>query len=254
MNYYNAFIRKEFLKLLRTKKWLIIFIVFLFIGCLSPLMAKMTPQLLESFYPNNLSLRLPVSKAIDSWREFFKNVPQLGLSVMVIIFCGTVSNEVLKKTLVNFLTKGLPRQSVILAKMSMLILIWTLSLVGSFSVNYVYTISLWKGEAVLTVGAALFLLWLFGVVLLGVVILGSTIMSSAYWGLLFVGGFIGVCLIMNILPNQRYFNFLALISNSSALLEGTQVVSDYAFLIGLSLAHSVCSIVFSIIFFNKKSI
>ena len=45
MRAYGAFMKKEFLELFRTYKWLVMGLVFLLLGIMSPLAAKFLPEL-----------------------------------------------------------------------------------------------------------------------------------------------------------------------------------------------------------------
>ncbi len=92
---------------------------------MNPLTAKITPQLVENFMPEGMIVNLGEPTALDSWMQFYKNVPQLGLVVLVILFSGMMSQEYSKGTLINMLTKGLARRSVILSKLTVALVMWT---------------------------------------------------------------------------------------------------------------------------------
>ena len=125
MTGYGAFVKKEFMEFYRSHKLLIILAVFLLLGMMNPLTAKITPQLVENFMPEGMIVNLGEPTALDSWMQFYKNVPQLGLVVLVILFSGMMSQEYSKGTLINMLTKGLARRSVILSKLTVALVMWT---------------------------------------------------------------------------------------------------------------------------------
>ena len=124
MNGYCAFFKKEMMENLRTYKFLILALVFLALGIMSPLSAKYLPDLVAAFLPEGANLGIGEPAILDSWAQFFKNVPQIGLIVLVILFSTMLSAEFTKGTLVNFVTKGLSRSGVILAKSTAALLIW----------------------------------------------------------------------------------------------------------------------------------
>ena len=51
MTGYGAFVKKEFMEFYRSHKLLIILAVFLLLGMMNPLTAKITPQLVENLMP-----------------------------------------------------------------------------------------------------------------------------------------------------------------------------------------------------------
>ncbi|WP_222860725.1 hypothetical protein [Paenibacillus antibioticophila] len=91
--------------------------VFFIVGMLSPLTAKLMPELLSSFLPEGMTLTIAEPTALDAWIQFFKNTSQMGLILIVILFSGILGTELTRGTLINMLTKGLSRHAVILSKL-----------------------------------------------------------------------------------------------------------------------------------------
>ena len=139
MNHYLVFLKKELVEHARTYKLLIMLVVFTIFGITNPLIAKLTPELLASFMPEGMSMTIPEPTALDSWAQFFKNTQQMGMIVLVLVFSGVLSSEISRGTLINLLTKGLSRQAVILAKYSAMLLVWSLSILLSAALTWVYT-------------------------------------------------------------------------------------------------------------------
>src|SRR5665648_218973 len=105
MRAYLAFTKKELLENLRVYKILIMFMVFLLLGMLGPLTAKLTPKLLQSLMTDGIQIITREPTAIDSWAQFFKNVSQMGFIVLTILYSGMMANEFNHGTLINILTK-----------------------------------------------------------------------------------------------------------------------------------------------------
>ena len=103
MKSYIAFLKKEGIEVVRTHKLMLIVIVFVLIGMLNPITAKFTPQIIKEFMPEGMVIAINEPTAVDSWMQFFSNVPQMGLIVLVILFSGIMSNEFAKGTLINML-------------------------------------------------------------------------------------------------------------------------------------------------------
>lgn len=73
----------------------------------------------------------------------------MGLIVLALMFSGSVSNEISKGTLVNLVTKGLRRWTVIVGKATSLILQWTVCLLLTFLVTWGYTVYYFPDQKVL---------------------------------------------------------------------------------------------------------
>lgn len=180
MRAYWAFTKKELLESICTYKLLILGCIFLMFGFMNPVIAKITPELVKSFMPGGISIDLPSPSAADSWMQFFKNVPQMGLAVLAILFSGMMAGEIQKGTLVLMVTKGLSRTAVLCSKFTVAVLLWTASYAVCTGVTYGYTVYFWKMEGIDHLVAALLGVWLFGVLLLASDLLGSVISKSSY--------------------------------------------------------------------------
>ena len=66
MRGYLAFVKKELLEQVRTYKLLILFLVFFIFGMLSPLMAKLMPEILRQMPMDGITITIPDPTAIDS--------------------------------------------------------------------------------------------------------------------------------------------------------------------------------------------
>lgn len=254
MRAYIAFTKKEFYESVKTYRLFIMLSVFLLLGIMNPVTAKVTPQLLESFFPEGISIRLAEPTALDSWAQFYKNVPQLGLIVLVIIFSGLMSGELSRGTLINMLTKGLPRKVVILSKFTMAELIWTASYTLCFAVTYGYTAYFWSMEGIRNIGFSAFCLWLFGTMLISITIFGGVLFRSNYGGLLFTGGITVVLMLVNISPKLQKYNPVTLSSDNLNLLNVNMTVADFKWAIIICCTVVIGFIISSIILFNRKQI
>lgn len=93
-NTINKLIKKEFLESRKNHKLLIITITFLFFGFLSPLSAYFMPQLIGLISADQgISIQLNPPTQIDSFLQFYKNISQMALIIMIFIFMGYISNE-----------------------------------------------------------------------------------------------------------------------------------------------------------------
>lgn len=254
MRAYLAFTKKELLENLRTYKILIMFMVFLLLGMLGPLTAKLTPKLLESLMTEGIQIIMGEPTAFDSWAQFFKNVPQMGFIVLIILFSGMMANEFSRGTFINILTKGMSRSTVILSKFTMSSVIWTVSYILCFGLSYLYTSYFWSGDGILNLSLSVFCIWLFGILLIAVILLGGVISRNNYGCLMFVGSFIAILFLLNIVPKFQKYNPIILVSNNMSLLTGDTLPKDLITPFIISIGIIILSIVIAIGVFNKRQI
>ncbi len=127
-----AFTRKELVENVRTYRMFLMLALFFFFGVSSPLLAKFTPLLIETFAVN-MEITVKEPGAADAWMQFYKNVSSLGLSLMIILFSSSLSGEYAKGTLTIMFTKGLSRRAVVLSKFTSSAVIMTVSYWLSFA-------------------------------------------------------------------------------------------------------------------------
>lgn len=254
MKAYFAFTKKEFCEVMRTYKLFIMLTVFLLLGMMNPITAKLTPKIIEEFMPKGMQITIPEPTALDSWAQFFKNVPQFGLVVLVIVFSGIMSKEFSSGTLINMLTKGLHRSVVVISKVTMMIFLWTISYLICFLVSYAYTSYFWRGQEISNIFFSVFCLWLFGILLIATMMLGGILIKSSYAVLLFTGGFVMSLFIIDIFPRIKEYNPIALASSNMALLSKERLISDFTWPIGISCILIVGFLILAIAIFNKKAV
>ena len=139
MKAYIAFTKKEWMESIRTYRFFILLAVFFILGIMNPITAKITPDILANFAMEGMTITIAEPTAMDSWLQFYKNVPQMGMIVIVIMFSGLMTGECGKGTFVNMVTKGLKRSTIILSKFTMSVCLWTISLALCFTVSAYYT-------------------------------------------------------------------------------------------------------------------
>lgn len=254
MKSFIAFTNKEFLEYMRTYKALILISVFFIFGIMSPVIAKMMPDIVSNMSIKGMSLTVPKPTNIDAYSQFFKNISQMGFIVVLLIFSGVLSQELSKGTLINILSKGLPRHTVILSKYIASIFLWTVSYVISALTTYGYTIYLFGSSDIRNLFFSLLCMWLFGCFILSVILISSTLVSSSYGGLLISALFIGFLLILNIAPKLNKYNPITLASDNVVLLNNTVKTNDLFITIWITLALTACFLIASIAIFNKKKL
>ena len=220
MKGFVAFFKKEALESFRTYRLLVVLAVFAVLGVLSPVAAKMMPEILNTVPLEGMTLILPTPTALDAWAQFFKNLSQMGLVVFLLVLSGLYSTEYAKGTLVNLLTKGLSRSAVALAKAAWAAVLWTVAYALTLGLSMGYTAYLFPGEAVENLIPAVAGLWLFGLLLVACLLAGGSMLPSAYGGLLCVLGLFIALSLMDLVPFVSRFNPRALAAQGMGLLQG----------------------------------
>lgn len=217
MNAYLAFTRKEVLECVRTYKCMILLVVFFVLGFMNPITANYTPVLIKSIMPQ-VDMHLSEPTVMDSWMQFFKNVSQMGIVIFLLMFSGILSREFTKGTLINMVTKGLKRKTILLSKFSFLVIMWTLCYGSAAMITLGYGLMFWSQWSLPNLFFSIFCVWLFGVLLCTLLILGSVLTRSSAGGLLMAGGIFLVLMLINIIPDQSW-NPILLTTNPMALIQ-----------------------------------
>lgn len=180
MSGFNAFLGKELREIVRTWRIWVLPGIVLFFAVSGPPLAKITPELLSSFATSTPGaiIKLPDPTYIDAYASWVKNLSQMMVFAVIIIFGGLVTAETKSGTAVLVLTKPVSRKAFVFAKfVSALILLTGTVLVGAI-VTWGVTLATF-GEAPIGLLAETTGAWLaFAVVLLGVMTLLSAWLSS----------------------------------------------------------------------------
>lgn len=254
MKGFVAFTKKEILEGLRTYRYLILITVFFLFGMMSPLLAKLMPDIFAGIEMQGVQIIMPEPTVLDAYSQFFKNLTQMGILVLLLVFGGILSNELTKGTLINVLAKGLSRNTVILSKYVAAVLLWTLAYGMAAIVNYGYTAYLFSQSSVNNLGFSMLCLWLFGCFILALILLSSTIASGNFGGLILSAISIVIMLLMNIFPNLERYNPITLASKNVALLSGAAATEELLHAAIITCGLITVSILLSIILFNRKKL
>ena len=251
MKGYIAFSKKEVLEGIRTYRALILAAVFFLFGMLSPLTAKLMPEIFKSLALDGIVITIPEPTALDAYAQLFKNTSQMGLLVLLLVFSGMLSGEISKGTLIHMLTKGLSRNAVILAKYSVSLAFWTIGLALAALTTYGYTFYLFGSGNLPNLFFAVFCLWLFGALLLALILLSSSIVPGNFGGLTLTSMLVVLMMIADVFPLLHKFNPIALSSQNVALLAQTTSVGDLMPIVGITILLILGSLGGSMLCFSK---
>ncbi|ERL65330.1 ABC transporter permease [Schleiferilactobacillus shenzhenensis] len=250
----GTMLRKEMLETWRTYRFLILAVVFLIFALMSPLFAKLTPTIMKMSFGSTLALKMPQPTSADSWTQFYKNMSQLGIFVVAIMFSGTMSQELSKGTLVNLVTKGLARWTVVVSKYLALLGQWLVITGTSFLVTWGYTAYYFPDTKSPHPGAGLIPLLLFGAFFLAVILCGSTLARNSYGGLLFTAIVVALLFVVNVFKKAHDYNPVSLISDNMALVAGTKSLTDLAPAMIIVGAAAFLLLAWAVVLLNRRKL
>ncbi len=224
MNAFFAFVQKEILEIWRTKKILLLLVIFSLFGIMNPLIAKLTPEILKISFGESVPIPIPTS--LDSWTQFYKNISQMGVYLFAIIFSGIASQEVAKGTLIPLTTKGLKRRTVILSKWVVLYVQWVLSILWCFGITYGYTLYYFSDKNSPHPWLAVFPLLIFGFFLTSVIIFTSVLAKNPFEGLILTIFIMIIGYLANLFEAVKNWNPVSLIGQNLAILQDKSVLLD----------------------------
>lgn len=251
-----AFIKKELMEQIRTGKVMILGALFVLFGIMNPAIAKLTPWLLETLTDSLAESGMIVTEvtvsALDSWVQFFKNIP-MALIAYVLIESSIFTKEYQSGTLLLSLTKGFERYKVVLSKTIVLSLLWTVGYWMCFGITYAYNTYFWDNSIAQHLILSVVCWWLFGMWVIALLILCSTIMNTNAGVLMGTSGVVLISYVLGFLPKIKPYVPTSL-TNGTVLIYGVTTVDTY--FIPLILVVIMCVICFitSILLFNKKLI
>jgi len=249
-----AFTKKEFLEIIRSGKVYILLIIFVIFGIMNPAMAKLTPWLYEmladTLNEQGLSIGNITVTAMTSWEQYYKNM-SMEYIVFVVMFSGILTTEYQKGTLINMLTKGLPRWKVIAAKSTALLISWSLCYFLCFGITYAYNAYFWDNSIAKHIGFAAAASYLFGIWLISMLMVSSVFLNSVSAVLLTTGGIYAVTYLLGMIPAAADYLPTKLASGLE-LLKGTASIQDYTAALTITIALIVIASMTNVVGFNRK--
>ena len=222
MKQFLVLAKKDLLEFTRSKKFLIIIVVFIFVAVASPILAKLTPLLLKSIPATpGLTIKMPEPTFMDAIDQFVKNISQLALIVLVFVVAGSVADEKSRRNLEILLSKPVSRTKFILSKFASYLGPISVMFLLSVAGFYLYTISTFGSFSLGNFVLVSLLILLSVLMVLSITIFASTFvgneLSAAGIG---YGSYIVIDLTFGLVkkitkysPNYIFSNYKSLITN-----------------------------------------
>jgi ABC-2 type transport system permease protein len=180
MTGFATLLRKELLEQWRTRRLIIVAIVFLLFGIMSPLIAKFTPELLKSVGTGmpGAVIQLPPATTADAVAQLAKNVGQLGVVVAILLAMGAVAAEKERGTAAFILTLPAGRAAFLVAKLVAIGLTLLVAVALAAVGDWLYTTILFEPLPVAGFVVLALLLWLQMLAFAAITFLASTVTGS----------------------------------------------------------------------------
>ena len=173
---------------------------------------------------------------------------------LAIILSTQMANEFQKGTLINLLSKGLPRYQVVLSKIFYNYILWFIAYFCSFILTYFYTKYFFGiSFPIRNILMAALLPFIFGLFLVSLEILAGVISGNVIGTLILTSAGIVIQLILSIRDEIVKYMPIALIRKPVNLIKGIGYDDYYVPIITGSILLILC-IVISIAVMNKKQI
>jgi ABC-2 type transport system permease protein len=219
---FRTLLLKELREWRRTFRLVIIVLVLLVSGMISPLLAKYTPQLLRILpgVPAELTAMIPEPTIVDSFTQYIKNISQFGLIVVIVLTMGVMSQEIERGTMAMLLTKPVERSAVVLAKWCSGVLSILLGLILAAIGFTFYTLVLFGRFELIDFILLNGLIAVFLIFYLTLALLASTLARSQSMAAAVAFGGLILVMIIDALPSIGDYFPSQLLSWGSALFNG----------------------------------
>ncbi len=192
---------KELLEQWRTRRLLIVAMVFVLLAVGSAFLARYTAELVQSLGGVPFEIEFPEPTVADAVTQFLKNLGQAGILTAILLSMGSVATEKERGTAALLLSKPVSRAAYLVAKLIAIGVTLGVSLALASAVGYLYTTLLFEAPDPAGWAAMTALLWLALLAYAALTFVGSTLtrspMAAAGIG---IAGLIGIGLV-SALPN-----------------------------------------------------
>ncbi len=132
----------------RTRRVLVVAIVFVAFGIASPLLARFTPELINALgAPDGMVIEIPPPTLADAIGQFVRNIGQTGVLAGILLAMGAVATEKERGTAAMWLTKPTTRASFLASRALAVVAVLLVGVVGAGIAGYAYTAFLFEPPA-----------------------------------------------------------------------------------------------------------
>jgi ABC-2 type transport system permease protein len=181
MRVFGVQLGKELRELWRTRKLIVVLAVLVGFGLMSPILAKITPDLLEQLSEGQMEgivITIPEPTERDAIDQFLKNISQFGLLLALLMSFGVIVGERERGQLALVFPHPLPREVFVVAKFAALKILFALGMLLGALGAYLYTVLLFDAPSLGGFLALTWLMYVWLVFLMALSLLASTLGRS----------------------------------------------------------------------------
>jgi ABC-2 type transport system permease protein len=198
---YREMVVKELLEAWRTRRLIVMALLFLALGIMAPVVTKLLPDIIRAFGPTGFEVDIGTPGLADVVPQLRKTLIQFGALAAILLSMGSVATERERGTAAFVLSKPVTRAAFLWAKLVALALVFAIAIGLATAGAWVYTLLLFHRPSILgwiELGAVA---WLSTMVYASITFLGSVVMRSSL-GAAGVG-FLGLIVLslLSIVPN-----------------------------------------------------
>jgi ABC-2 type transport system permease protein len=198
---FGPLLRKELLEQWRTKRLLVVAVVFVALGIGSAFLARYTAEFVQALGGVPFDIEFPEPTTADAVTQFLKNLGQAGILTAILLAMGSVAAEKERGTAALLLSKPASRGAFLAAKLVAIGATLAVSLALASAAGYFYTVLLFEPPDALGWVAMTGLLLLALLAYAALTFLGSTLTRSSIAAAgIGIAGLIGVG-VLSALPN-----------------------------------------------------
>lgn len=253
MAQFKAFFKKELKEQFKTSKFMVLGITSIALMLLSVVFAKFLPILLEQMALEGFGAQMNFTY-MESYNQFFANMSDIGIIVLIVIYAGSLSSEISHGTMVTLLANGMSRTKIIVAKFLVQVIIWTICYWVSFGLNILGTLILFGEAAAPHLGYAGLLCYLFGNFTIALTIFGGALTRKYGLTLLIALGFFLLGTLVSIIPNVGEYLPTYLIMSNFAITQESIAIKDTIFSLCLTIGLTGVLVYLATICFKKATI
>lgn len=252
-------LHKDWTESLRKHRLLVLVLVFLMFGILSPVTARYLPQIVDLILGSSgdildMGIVIPDPVLNDSYLQYYKNMTQMGMFVMILVMMGIISDEKRKGTAVLVLTKSVSRQTFILSKYIMAMTVLFLSMIVSYTAFYFYTWMMFDERPLNGAFSGFFMFVLLMAFVMSLTFFASTVArSTALAAMIAIGGYFSVTLVSALPKVSEYFP-MYLLDAAYQISIGVSGISGFLPVILISFGGCLLLLFLSIISFRYQEL
>ncbi|MEW6524425.1 MAG: ABC transporter permease [Bacillota bacterium] len=225
---FGVLLKKELSEILRTYKIYVVPVIFLAFGLVSPILAKIMPELIRSLAPD-IRIEVPTPTWLDAFAQYFKNLTQVGLLAVILTTMGVVADEKSKGTVLLVLSRPVSRYALVFAKFTASVALLAASVGLSFVACLYYTHVLFPDLAWTAASWATLVFFVYAIFIASLAIAASSIArSNVAAGGMAVGGFFLVSLLPSVHRVFARYSPGALNTYAGEILAQVKVPGDAA--------------------------